>query len=204
MRKIQIVLWILVALVAFGVVSMVMYNSASKLINDKNVVSQLSGIGGPFTLVDSSGNQFTEENIIGKPTILFFGFTHCPDICPTTLAETQNWINQLGEDADSLNFLFVTVDPERDTAEVMRDYVSSFDERIIPLTGTNQQVDEMLNTYRVFAQKVETDDGDYTMDHTASVYLMDSNNHFVGTISFGEDPKVVIEKLLNLIQKNLT
>ncbi len=203
-QKIRIVLWVLVALAAFATVTMLMYNTASNLIDDKNVLNQFSEIGGSFTLVDDDGNEFSDKNIIGKPTVLFFGFTHCPDVCPTTLAEIQNWINLLGEKANNLNFLFVTVDPERDTPEVLRDYVSSFDQRIIPLTGSIQQVNQMIRTYRVYAQKVETDDGDYTMDHTASVYLMNSNNQFDGTISFGENPEIVIKKLEKLIVNNLT
>ena len=194
-----------VALAAFATVTVLMYDTASNLIDDKGALNQFSEIGGPFTLVDSNdGNEFTDKDIIGKPTVLFFGFTHCPDVCPTTLAEIQNWINQLGEKADNLNYLFVTVDPERDTPEVLRDYVSSFDQRIIPLTGSIQQVNQMIKTYRVYAQKVEIDDGDYTMDHTASVYLMNSNNQFDGTISFGENPEIVIKKLEKLIVNNLT
>ena len=203
-QKIRFVLWIFVALAAFATVTVLMYDTASNLIDDKGALNQFSEIGGPFTLVDSNGDEFTDKDIIGKPTVLFFGFTHCPDVCPTTLAEIQNWINQLGEKADNLNYLFVTVDPERDTPEVLRDYVSSFDQRIIPLTGSIQQVNQMIKTYRVYAQKVETDDGDYTMDHTASVYLMNSNNQFDGTISFGENPEIVIKKLEKLIVNNLT
>lgn len=203
-QKIRFVLWIFVALAAFATVTVLMYDTASNLIDDKGALNQFSEIGGPFTLVDSNGDEFTDKDIIGKPTVLFFGFTHCPDVCPTTLAEIQNWINQLGEKADNLNYLFVTVDPERDTPEVLRDYVSSFDQRIIPLTGSIQQVNQMIKTYRVYAQKVEIDDGDYTMDHTASVYLMNSNNQFDGTISFGENPEIVIKKLEKLIVNNLT
>ena len=202
LKIIRFGLWILVAVAAFATVTLLMYNSASRLIDDNSLVGQVSSIGGPFSLVDGNGNKFTEKNILGKPTVIFFGFTHCPDVCPTTLAETQNWIDQLGPNADKLNYLFVTVDPERDTPEVMRDYVNSFDSRIIPLTGTVQQINEMIKNYRVFAQKVELEDGDYTMDHTASVYLMDPSNQLSGTISFGEEPKVIIEKLRNLIKNN--
>ena len=203
-QKIRFVLWVLVALAAFATVTVLMYDTASDLIDDKGALNQFSEIGGPFTLVDGNGDEFSDKDIIGKPTVLFFGFTHCPDVCPTTLAEIQNWIDQLGEKADNLNYLFVTVDPERDTPEVLRDYVSSFDQRIIPLTGSKQQVNQMIESYRVYVQKVETDDGDYTMDHTASVYLMNSNNQFDGTISFGKNPEIVIKKLENLIVNNLT
>ena len=202
-RTLRFFLWVLVAISAFATVTFLLYDSASNLTQDQSALNQISDIGGPFTLIDGNGQQFTEQNIIGKPTVIFFGFTHCPDVCPTTLAETQFWINQLGKDADKLNFLFVTVDPERDTPEVLRDYISSFDERIIPLTGSKQQVNEMIKSYRVYAQKVELDDGDYTMDHTASVYLMNSQYQFDSTISYGENSAIAIEKLEKLIQEGI-
>jgi protein SCO1/2 len=160
----------------------------------------IAAIGGPFTLVDArTGKTVTEADFKGKPAAFFFGFTFCPDVCPTTLAETQTWLEKLGPDADKINFAFVTVDPERDTAEVMRDYVAAFDTRIHPLTGTRPQIDEMLKTYRVFARKVPLDDGDYTMDHSAAVYLMKPDNTFFGTIAYEEAPENAMAKLRRLI-----
>ena len=185
--------WTAVVVIAFATAFVVMYDYSIK-----NFTSP-SSVGGPFNLVDGEGNSFTEQNILGKPTAIFFGFTHCPDVCPTTLAETQNWIDQLQTDADKMNFLFVTVDPERDTPAVMRDYVSSFDSRIVPLTGNSEQIEAMFKSYRVYARKVEIGDGEYTMDHTAGVYLMDSENKFKGMISYGEDPENALAKLRRLI-----
>ncbi|WP_428699896.1 SCO family protein [Stappia sp.] len=164
------------------------------------LLSPAASIGGPFTMVDAAaGRTVTEADFKGKPTAYFFGFTFCPDVCPTTLAETQMWIEKLGPDADKVNFAFVSVDPERDTAEVMRDYVAAFDDRIRPLTGSPEQVEAMLAAYRVYARKVPLDDGDYTMDHSAAVFLMDSDNRFVGTIAYEEAPENAMAKLRRLI-----
>jgi protein SCO1/2 len=106
----------------------------------------------------------------------------------------------LGDDAGKLNYAFVSVDPERDTPEVMRDYVGAFDDRITPLTGSREQVDAMVKAYRVYAKKVPLDDGDYTMDHSAAVYLMNADNKFVGTIAYGEDEENAMKKLRRLIE----
>ncbi len=163
------------------------------------LLSPVNSVGGPFKMVNGAGEPVDETLFIGKPTVLFFGFTSCPDVCPTTLAEVQGWIDRLGADADKLNYAFVSVDPERDTPELMSSYVAAFDERIMALTGSPEQVAEMIKTYRVYARRVELDDGDYTMDHTAGVYLMNADNRFVGTIAYGEDNDVAMQKLERLI-----
>lgn len=163
------------------------------------LIEPLAAIGGPFELVDGNGEPVSDKTFAGKPLVIFFGFTYCPDVCPTTLSELQGWMEQLGPDADKLNYAFVTVDPERDTPDVMRDYVWAFDKRIVPLTGSREQVDTMLKTYRVYAKKVPLDDGDYTMDHSAAVFLMNADNKFVGTIAFNEDPENAMRKLRRLV-----
>ncbi len=163
------------------------------------LIAPLAAIGGPFELVDGNGRTVTDKTFAGKPSVLFFGFTFCPEVCPTTLSELQGWIAELGDDADKLNYAFVTVDPERDTPEVLRDYVAAFDSHITPLTGTREQVDAMLKAYRVYAKKVPLDDGDYTMDHSAAIYLMSADNKFVGTIAYGEAEENALKKLRRLI-----
>jgi protein SCO1/2 len=198
LKILRYVAWAAVAalLGAIGFVTLQHYLGSK----DGGLLSPAATIGGPFTMTDAAaGRAVTEADFKGKPTAFFFGFTFCPDVCPTTLAETQMWIEQLGADADKINFAFVTVDPERDTAEVMRDYVAAFDERIRPLTGTPEQVEAMLRAYRVYARKVPLDDGDYTMDHSAAVFLMDSDNRFVGTIAYEEAPENAMAKLRRLI-----
>jgi protein SCO1/2 len=141
--------------------------------------TQSSSVGGPFTLTDQNGKTVTDATFKGEPFLVFFGFTHCPDVCPTTLYEMSEVLKRLGPDAQKTAALFVTVDPERDTPEKMKQYVSSFHPRIFGLTGTPAQIDAIKKEYRVYSKKVPTKDGDYTMDHTAVVYLMDKNGRFV-------------------------
>lgn len=172
-------------------------------VGDKNsgaLIEPLASIGGPFELVTGDGKTVTDKDFAGKPLAIFFGFTYCPDVCPTTLAELQGWIDVLGEDADKMNFAFVSVDPERDTPDVIRDYVAAFDKRIVPLTGSQEQVDAAIKTYRVYAKRVPLDDGDYTMDHSAAVFLMNADNRFVGTIAYGETEENALKKLRRLIE----
>lgn len=140
-------------------------------------------IGGPFTLVNQEGKSVTQDILRGKVTLMFFGFTHCPDICPTALFEISEIMRALGKDADKTAALFVTVDPERDTPAVMKNYISSFDPHIGALSGDAEAIARMLKAYRVYAKKVPLKSDDYTMDHSAAVYLMDRNGTFVSTFN---------------------
>ncbi len=141
--------------------------------------TQASSIGGPFRLVDQNGRAVSDQDFRGKPFIVFFGFTNCPDICPTTLFDISEVLQRLGPDADRTAALFITVDPERDTPDKLKDYVSSFHPRIFGLTGTPEEIATVQKEYRVYAKKVPLKDGDYTMDHTAVIYLMDKDGRFV-------------------------
>jgi protein SCO1 len=138
-----------------------------------------SAIGGPFHLVDQNGKPFTDQDMKGKPYLVFFGYTHCPDICPTTLFEISQLFRKLGPDGNDLGALFITVDPERDTQAVLKDYLASFDPHLRGLTGDRKAIDQAIKDYRVYAKKVPLPGGDYSMDHTAMVYLMDKDGHFV-------------------------
>jgi len=142
-------------------------------------VTQPSSVGGPFNLTDQTGRAVTDQDFKGKPFIVFFGFTNCPDICPTTLFELSEVFERLGPDAEKIRALFVSVDPERDTPAKLKDYLSSFHPRISGLTGTSEQISAIEKEYRVYAKKVPLKDGDYTMDHTAVIYLMDKNGRFI-------------------------
>ena len=140
-------------------------------------------IGGPFTLVNQDGRTVTERDFSGAPHLVFFGFTHCPDVCPTTLQQITDVLAALGPKADRLKVAFITVDPERDTPEALKAYLSSFDPRIVGLTGSPEQVAATIKGYRGFAKRVPGKDGDYTMEHTALVYVMDSRNDFVSSLN---------------------
>ena len=148
-----------------------------------------AAIGGPFQLVDQSGATVTADKLQGKPTLLFFGYTHCPDICPTTLFDISEVLKAMGKDADRVNAYFVSVDPERDSPAIMKDYLSSFDPHLKALTGDPEAVAKMLTAYRVYAKKVPGKDGDYTMDHSAMVYLMDRNGRFVAPFKLDRKPE---------------
>jgi protein SCO1 len=148
-----------------------------------------SAIGGPFKLIDQDGKPITDQDLKGRPFLVFFGYTHCPDVCPTTLFELSEVMHTLGKDADRMNALFITVDPERDTAAVIKDYLSSFDPHVRGATGDRKAIDAAEKEYRVYAKKVPTQNGDYSMDHTALVYLMDKQGRFVAPFRLDRKPE---------------
>lgn len=156
-------------------------------------------IGGPFQLIDMNGRPVTEKSLLGKPTAIFFGFTYCPEVCPTTMAEMTAWLKALGPDADRLNVVFVSVDPERDTPEQLKLYLSNFDRRIQGFTGTPEAVAKTAKAYRVYYQKVATDGGGYTLDHSSAIYLFDAQGRFVEPIGYGGPPERGLAQLKALL-----
>jgi protein SCO1/2 len=154
--------------------------------------------GAPFTLTDQNDQPITEAAFRGQPSVIFFGFTHCPEVCPTTLLELSGWLKNLGDDGKNLRAYFVSVDPERDTPEVMKTYISNFSDRIVGISGDPEKVHAMAKSFGIYWKKVDTGDGDYTMDHTASVLLLKANGDFAGTIAYGENPDTAIAKLKRL------
>jgi protein SCO1/2 len=158
-------------------------------------VTAPAAIGGPFQLTDQAGQTVTEKNLQGKPTLIFFGFTHCPDVCPTSLFEISEVLRAMGGDADRVNAYFISVDPERDTATAMKDYLSSFDPHLKGLTGNTDAVAKVISGFRVYAKKVPLKDGDYTMDHTALIYLMDRDGKFVAPFNLKRTPEAAAADL---------
>jgi protein SCO1/2 len=152
-------------------------------------------------LVDQRGAPITEAAFRGQPSVVFFGFTHCPEVCPTTLFELSGWLKTLGDDGKTLHAYFVSVDPERDTPAVMNAYVSNFSDRITGITGDPDKVHAMAKSFGIYWKKVDTGDGDYTMDHTASVLLLNARGDFAGTIAYGESASTAVEKLKRLAAK---
>ncbi|MBR0699017.1 SCO family protein [Bradyrhizobium sp. 62B] len=152
-------------------------------------VAQPAAIGGPFQLTDQNGKAVTDKNLKGKPTLIFFGYTHCPDVCPTSLFEISEVLRALGKDADRVNAVFISVDPERDTPATMKEYLSSFDPHLEGLSGDPAETAKVVTSYRVYAKKVPTKDGDYTMDHTALIYLMDRDGRFVSPFNLKRTPE---------------
>src|SRR6185369_7421951 len=158
-------------------------------------VAQPAAIGGPFQLTDQNGKAVTDKSLKGKPTLIFFGYTHCPDVCPTSLFEISEVLRAMGRDADKVNAIFISVDPERDTPAAMKDYLSSFDPHLEGLTGDPQAVAKVLSAYRVYSKKVPLKDGDYTMDHTALIYLMDREGQFVAPFNLKRTPEEAAKDL---------
>jgi protein SCO1/2 len=162
--------------------------------------AQAPGTLGPsFELTDHNGRPFSSIMLAGQPYAVFFGFTHCPDVCPTTLLELSNLLRRLGADADRLKVVFVTVDPERDTPEQLRPYLNSFDPRIVGLTGSEQQLAAAAKGWNAFHNKIPEGDGTYTVVHSAYVYLMDRNNRLAGTMGFHDTEDEQLAKLRALI-----
>jgi protein SCO1/2 len=158
-------------------------------------VFQAAQVGGPFRLLDQDGKPMTDQDLKGKPFLVFFGFTRCPEVCPTTLFDVSEVMRSLGPDADRTAALFVTVDPERDTAAALKDYLASFDPHLHGLTGDPAALAAVAKAYRVYYKKVPLDGGDYTMDHTAIVYLMDKEGHFVSPFSLKRKPEAAAAEL---------
>jgi protein SCO1 len=144
-------------------------------------------IGGPFLLTAQNGQPVSDKDLLGRPFLVFFGYTHCPDVCHTTLFEMSEILRALGPDA-KVGALFVTVDPERDTPEILKDYLSNFDPRIIGLSGQRPALDAMLKEYRIFSKNVPSSSGDYFVDHTTVVYLMDKEGKFVNAFNVARKP----------------
>jgi protein SCO1/2 len=145
-------------------------------------------IGGAFALEDGAGKTISDQTLRGKPFLVYFGYTHCPDVCPTELARISDILSKMGD--KSIPALFITVDPERDTPKLMQDYVSSFNPAVIGLSGSPQAVEATEKTFRVYARKGQKQpDGDYSMDHSSIVYLMDKNGAFVEAFNVERSPE---------------
>jgi len=181
---------LLLALGAF-VAGLVLFSAIVFIVTGRSPapITMSSAVGGPFKLVDQNSQPITEQDLIGHPYLVFFGFTHCPDVCPTTLFEVSEILRKLGPDAKNVRALFITVDPERDTPAVLKDYMSSFDPRVIGATGDSAAIMSVEKTFRVYAKKVPLDGGGYTMDHTAIVYLMDKAGRFVAPFNMKRRPE---------------
>jgi protein SCO1/2 len=196
MKRIRIVAWVAVAamLAAVGVAFLLRPDAANLPVS----LPLSAKIGGPFELTTHEGKRLSSTELAGKPFAVFFGFTHCPDVCPTTLLDLSALIEKLGPDADRMQFLFISVDTERDTPEQLKLYLSNFNRHITGLTGTPAEIASVARAYGVFYQKVPTKTG-FTYNHTAVVYLMGTDGHRVATLADKEPEDVRLAKLKRLI-----
>lgn len=155
-------------------------------------------VGGPFALTSHKGERVDNRSLAGKPYLAFFGFTYCPEICPTTLFELTDLMAELGPEADTFKALFITVDPERDTQEALAGYMTSFDDRIVALRGSAEETQIALKAFSAYAKRVPLEGGEYTMDHTAGVFLMRRDGGFGGMMDMHEPRETRLEKLRRL------
>ena len=157
-------------------------------------------IGGPFSMLSHDGTRVTHDDLIGRRSLVFFGFTYCPDICPTTLLQVAAWLEAMADEGRLIDAYFVTVDPERDTVERVADYVTYFSDRITGLVGTADELRQMADSYRLYYARIDLDDGSYTMDHTAAIYLMDAEGRFFDAITLTASFDEAVEKLTRLVE----
>ena len=192
MRQLRIILWIAVAIALVAGGFLLLRKPAQR----PPVQSiELSSMGGPFTLVGSDGQPFSSAKLNGKPYVIFFGFTHCPDVCPTTLARLVKLRQQLGAGERPFEILFVTVDPERDGPSEVGKYAELFNSPIVGLTGSPAQIEQVKKQFGIFSEKVEQSGGVYTVNHTSTVLLFDRGGKFAGTIAPEEQDDAALAKL---------
>lgn len=188
----------LAALLVFALAGAAFYQTS----RHKVPASTATTFGGAFSLVDPAGKRVTDETLKGKPFAIFFGFTRCPDVCPTTLSMMARYRKELGAGGTKFNIVFVSLDPEHDKPADIGQYLTLFDTPIIGLTGTPAEIAKIVKGYHVFYEKVPQPGGDYTIDHTATVFLMDAQGGLMGTISHDEAPALAIEKLKMLVRES--
>jgi protein SCO1/2 len=203
LKRFRIVLWAFVALVIAGAGSIYMTQQLRDAASRTTGSTRLGAgvvLDSPFTLVTQDGREVTRATFRDKPTAWFFGFTHCPDVCPTSLFHMTKHLKRLGDDAEKLNVVFMSVDPERDTPAVLKEYLSSFDSRIVALTGSPEQVQQAAKGFHAYFAKRPTEGGGYTIDHTSLVMLTARNGEFKGTLDMHEPVEAQFQKLQRLVR----
>jgi protein SCO1/2 len=193
-KTLRVALWGMVALVA-AIIGLIALNGSRQ----SGDTLALANFGAPFKLASSQGGELDSATLKGKPYGVFFGFTHCPEVCPTTLFEMSATLKELGDQAKDFRLIFITVDPERDTVANVKDYLANFDPRIEGVVPTMEQLPEVARAYHVYYKKQPTSDGSYTMDHTATLFLIDANGNLKSTLSFDETRDTRVEKMKKLL-----
>jgi protein SCO1/2 len=192
LRNFRLILWVLVAVAALGATALYAFRPPQR---------PLGVTGQSFSLASSKGGTFTQNDLVGKPSLIFFGYTFCPDVCPTTLAETMAWRSQLGLTEDDLRIIFVTVDPERDTLDMVKSYVEGFDPSVIGLVGSPEETEKAKAAFGVYSEKSGDVDTDYYLvDHTALTFLIKADGTFQGTISYEEASDTAVAKVERLVK----
>ena len=192
-RRVRILLWLLVLLALAALAFLILRQPGTSA--DPQPGGSVMSLGGPFTLVGADGQPFSSARLNGRPHAIFFGFTHCPDVCPTTLARLVRLRNQLGKGPEAFDIVFVSVDPERDGPKEVGAYAGLFGSPVIGLTGSPAQIAQVKKQFGIFSEKVPDDAGGYTVDHTATVLLFGKDGKFDSTISHDEQDQAALDKL---------
>ncbi|WIJ24536.1 SCO family protein [Devosia sp. RR2S18] len=193
LRTFRIVLWSLVVVVAVAATALYLFRPPAR---------PLGLTGQEFALASTQGGTFTQEDLRGAPSLVFFGYTFCPDVCPTTLAETTAIRQELGLTPEQLRIIFVTVDPERDTLDVVKSYVEGYDPSVIGLVGDADQTEDVKAAFGAFSEKAgEPNDPYYLVNHTASTFLIDADGSFEGTIAYEEARDTAVAKVRRLVER---
>jgi protein SCO1/2 len=194
-NRLRVWLWGAVVVLVLAVLA------GTLLLRQQQQSSGAFGVG-TYSLIDQNGKAVDQTMFVGHPSALFFGFTHCPEVCPTTMAEMASWFAALGDDGKDLRAYFVSIDPQRDTPKMLKDYVSWVSDRITGITGMPEQIARIARAWGIYYERVDLEGDDYTMDHTASVFLLDAQGQFVSTIAYREDQATAMAKLRNLLGKS--
>jgi protein SCO1/2 len=199
MRSVRIILWSFATVSAVIFATVLGYGGLSNSPATSSESASINDIGGPFRLASSNGTVVDSKDLVGKPYGVFFGFTHCPEVCPTTIYEMTKTLEAVGSDAKDFRLFFITVDPERDTAAVMKDYLANFDPRIVALVPTTEELAKVAKEFYAMYGKVPGSDGEYTMIHSALIYLMNGKGKLASTISYDDPPDNRVAKIRSLL-----
>ena len=170
----------------------------AEYLSRQNAPKKISQIINNINLIDHTGKKFVSQTLKNQPSLIFFGFTHCPEVCPTTLSQLSEITDKLKTKIMTTNIIFITLDPKRDTQEHLKDYISNFNENVIGITGNIINIKKLADNWGVFYEIINSSKDDYTLNHTATVFMLDKKGNYKGTIAWGENENSIVQKITNL------
>lgn len=170
----------------------------SEYLARQNAPKKITDIINSLNLIDHNGGSVTSQSFKNQPSLIFFGFTHCPEVCPTTITTLDKILQDLNNKIIQTNIVFITLDPERDTQYHLKEYINYFSKNIIAITGSIKDIKKLSKNWGVFYEKISTDKDEYTLNHTATVFMVDKNGNYRGTIAWGENEQSIIQKIIKL------
>ena len=170
----------------------------AEYLSRQNAPKKISQIINNINLIDHTGKKFGSQTLKNQPSLIFFGFTHCPEVCPTTLSQLSEITDKLKTKIMTTNIIFITLDPKRDSQEHLKDYISNFNENVIGITGDIINIKKLADNWGVFYETINSSKDDYTLNHTATVFMLDKKGNYKGTIAWGENENSIVQKITNL------